>query len=330
MLDLSNIYTTECDTKYKNHLEILKSLDIKNIPNILFYGNAGVGKKNMISFLLSNKNKNKVINTYKINNKSVNFTVYENNQFLEIDLSEIVLYKNLILKKFIKNISSTKSILNNSIKIVIIHNIDLLDQSEQFIFRKIMEDCVMNCRFILTSTTIDNLLDPIKSRCLCLRLEGFTRQEVSEYIDKRHKVHKSTLKKIANTVGDNIKKTMLEILIGDEIKNSGITGYKDSNHYIGGYYSSIIEFIFADKKISKADVKKLEDKLNALNINFGFSFTTILKTFMKKIIEKIDDDEVESKIFEITLEYERRIKNGSKGIIHVQSYIYKMKNLILN
>ena len=84
------------------------------------------------------------------------------------------IYKKYILRDVIKKFILTKKVINNKNKIIIIHNIHLLNVDDQFILRKIIEEHIINCRFILLCNTINNLLEPIKSRCLILKTPGFS------------------------------------------------------------------------------------------------------------------------------------------------------------
>lgn len=326
MLKLSDIYVEDNKSKYKSQLEIIKSLNFENIPNLLIYGSEGTGKKNMLSFFLGNTKKNKIINSYKISSKEVFFTIFETNQYIEIDLNEIKMYKNIFLKKFIKDVSQTYSVLNNKNKVIIIHGIELLEKTDQFVLRKIMEDNIRTCRFILLSKTIDNLLTPIISRCLCLRLEGFNRDEIIDQISSMNICHKSTLKNIVKETKNDMKKTILESYISKEVKKCNIKDYKGFYKHRNIEIGKIIKFIKSPKKITKVNIKDIEIVVNNLNINFEYSFSSILKfmmtSFCNTCITKYQD---KNTIYMKTLEIENRIKSGSKGIIHIQSYIYYLK-----
>ena len=169
--------------KFKNIIAFFNKVNYNNLPNILIYGEEGSCKKTLIYLFFKNINKNKLNLEYKINNKVINYMIYYLKYYIEIDLSQLENYKKYILINFIKEINSTKKISDNFNKIIIIHNIHLLNIDDQFILRKIIEKYIKICRFILISNTIINLIEPIKSRCCLIKTPGFTKTFIKKKID---------------------------------------------------------------------------------------------------------------------------------------------------
>ena len=169
------------DKKFDTIIDLFKNFNITNLPHILLHGHEGSGKKSLIYTFLGNKNKIKVIDTIKINSRQVDYILYKNNTFIEIDISNFGIYKKQILKNILQRFISTRKVLGNSNKILIIHNLHLLNREDQVMLRKMIEKTV-NCRFILLAKNINNLLEPIKSRCFIIRMPGFS------YFDIKSKI----------------------------------------------------------------------------------------------------------------------------------------------
>ena len=314
MLNFFEIFDKEkLDTKYTLEKTIINSINFENIPNLLIYGTEKAAKEYMLNLIITTKKK-KTVNSYIILSKEVFFTTYETNNIIEINLSEIKMYKNIFLKKFIKNISQTYSVFNNKNKIIIIHGLELLNKNDQFILRKIMEDNIKSCRFILFSNSIDNLLIPIISRCLTIRLGGFNNYEISK--------HTSNKKHISD---NNLYKSVLNSEIDADITKYKIKNHKNYKNYQDDNIKKVNKFITSTRKINKKDIKNMEVIINNLNINFELSYTEILKLIMNIFLKNKKTHSIRSEIYMKTLEYENRIKIGSKGIIHLQSYIFYLK-----
>ena len=54
----------------------------------------------------------------------------------------------------------------------------------------------------------------------------------------------------------------------------------------------------------------------------------VVRYIMKKIIDKLDDNILKYKIIELTSEFELRMNNGTRQIIHIEAYILKIIQLL--
>ncbi len=119
---------------------------IKNdeIPNLLFYGNAGTGKTSTGKILIS--------------------ALDAEDLFLncaEVGIDEV--------RNTITSFSKTKSF-NGKKKIVFLDEIDSASPAAQRGLRNTMEENSAYCRYILTSNYIHNVIVPLQSRCQTIQL----------------------------------------------------------------------------------------------------------------------------------------------------------------
>lgn len=119
---------------------------IKNdeIPNLLFYGNAGTGKTSTGKILIS--------------------ALDAEDLFLncaEVGIDEV--------RSTITSFSKTKSF-NGKKKIVFLDEIDSASPAAQRGLRNTMEENSAYCRYILTSNYIHNVIVPLQSRCQTIQL----------------------------------------------------------------------------------------------------------------------------------------------------------------
>ena len=320
MINLDRIYIASEKIKYKKQMKLLNKFNSENIPNIIFYGSNSSGKKNILRDILKLDGKRKICRTFNNNNKKVEYTLYYKDNIFEIDLNELILYKNVFFKTVLVDLISTKSV-DQKNKIFIIHGIEQLMKKEQYILRKIMEDYVMFSRFILLTTNIDKLLEPIKSRCLCIRLEGFSKKEIIKANNKQNKILNS----------DTIKDVKLNKYLLTELSIE-IDNYKDKTYYIDKMYDEIITFICNKKLVRDADVKMMNKNIFDLNTIFDLSFSQILKDITSRIIKKkrkiFQMDKHRDIIYGKLLDFEIRINNSSKELIHIEAFIYFIKNYL--
>ena len=182
-----------------NILTKLSKTDIiEGIPNIVLYGPAGCGKYTRLLITLNNFFKGG--NPYNSSVKAINV---EDGSFVplpksrssikykviyalvskihcEIELEQANAEKVLI--PFLDYYSRTKNICLNTKKYIILRNIELLNKETQNALRRIIELSQSKVSFLVTIRSISKLIDPLKSRFLCIAVKPPTRPDVIKII----------------------------------------------------------------------------------------------------------------------------------------------------
>lgn len=167
---------------------------IKNdeIPNLLFYGNAGTGKTTTGKILIS--------------------ALDAEDLFLncaEVGIDDV--------RNTISSFSKTKSF-NGKKKIVFLDEIDSASPAAQRGLRNTMEENAGYCRYILTSNYIHNVIVPLQSRCQTIQLSPpivLVFKRIKKILDSETiKVDDDNFKKLAFLVKKyfpDIRKTINEV-----------------------------------------------------------------------------------------------------------------------
>ena len=184
-----------------------------NIPHLLFFGRAGVGKTTLAKLITKNINCDvMIINASDRNNVET-------------------------IRNEVKGFASTQSFTDT--KIIILDEFDYMSVNAQAILRNLMEYFSHNCRFILTCNYIEKVIEPIQSRCQTFEITPPNKSEVGIHISKILEEEKveyqlkdiatiidvsyPDVRKIINTIQLNSNKGVLEIetnhLIETEIKS---------------------------------------------------------------------------------------------------------------
>ena len=116
-----------------------KFINNQEIPNLLFYGNAGTGKTTLAKILVN----------------------YIDAEFLFLNCSEVGIDA---VRTTITQFSQTKSF-NGKMKVVICDEIDGSSTDAQRGLRNTMEENSGYCRYILTCNFINRVIQPLQSRC---------------------------------------------------------------------------------------------------------------------------------------------------------------------
>lgn len=201
------------------HNKIISQLDNfiekNNIPNILFYGENGAGKKELLHQFI-----NKIYNN--VNNKK-EYIMYINccqNKGIKFIRDELKFFA----KTNIQTINSTETI----IKSVIFINAEFLTFDAQSALRRCIELFSKSTRFFMVTTKRDALMIPIISRfcniyvpnpILKNKVINLHQYKKFEFIDKENKKQNSIFKKvIQNLDNSNI------IEYSNELYENGCSG----------------------------------------------------------------------------------------------------------
>lgn len=179
---------------------VKKSNNYNELPNILFSGNNGSGKYSTILYFilnlfddeLSQKDyehsdifKTEILNL-KIKKTEYNFK--QSKYFLIINDLNFVNDKNVV-QQIIKFYISKKTI-DDKIKFIIIQDIDKFSYYAQMSLRRSMEIYNKECKFIFSSEKPENIIEPLKSRCINFRFTNPTNCELNNLLNSLILKHK--------------------------------------------------------------------------------------------------------------------------------------------
>lgn len=136
----------------------------KNMPHLLFIGQAGLGKTTT-AFIIAKT-------LFKEDTKY---------NFLDLNASD---ERGIgVVRGKIKDFASTKSISNYPFKIILLDECDSLTKDAQNSLRRIMEDYANNVKFIL-SCNYNKIIPAIKSRCSIFQFEPISDENLKKIVDK--------------------------------------------------------------------------------------------------------------------------------------------------
>jgi len=276
---------------YKLQQYINKILNSKNHPHLLIYGPEGSGKK----YLLKNALK---INNF--NNYSYEKLEYKKNKTNYLfDSYNINKYKS-IFKEIIHDIC--KSVIQNNIIHIFITNSEQLHSQILNFLRKFLEFNFEICRFIFFTNTLVGQFQPIKSRCLFIRVPYPPIEEYKKFI---HHQCKNISISYENTFLDerNIQK-MLDILLLRSIK-------ADFNDNIDIFCKNILDNINDHKKINILVHNIIKN---------GYDSREVMKKFALYVHKQ--------EIYKIIAKYDHLLAMGYRELVHMEALFYNIHLLL--
>ena len=166
-----------------NYERILSNIfKTDNMPNIILYGHYHI---NILSVLL-NILKNEYTITEEVNIYDKGFIFKNTNIYYYFDMSQITLKNYSLFNDNLKNIINSNNFYTSQIfKFIIFDKFNNIKSNIQNMLRVIIEKYRLTSVFIIISNKYNNIINPIKSRCLSVRIPSLSNK------DKRRIIHKN-------------------------------------------------------------------------------------------------------------------------------------------
>jgi DNA polymerase III delta prime subunit len=172
-----------CDDNLRNIIN--NFIERKDIPQLLFYGDAGSGKTTLAKIITNN---------IPCDVMYVNASDHTGVDFI---------------RDRVKPFAASTGF--QDLKIVILDEMDFISPSSQAALRNLMETYSENTRFILTCNFIEKVISPLISRCQQLRIHPPNKKDVAMYVQNvlvseniRHQL--DDIKYIVNSYYPDIRK----------------------------------------------------------------------------------------------------------------------------
>jgi replication factor C subunit 3/5 len=326
--------------KPKNEfLKIIDDLDksvnkYSNFQHIIVYGSINSNKENFVTLLLENifgKNNIKLRDVeYTINgygNTKTKVNIKQSKYHIVIEPNSNGFDKYLI-QEIIQDYAKTE-LLNilkykKLFKIVIINKLDNLSYYAQASLRRTMEKYSDSCKFIFICDQLSKIIEPIRSRCILLRAQLPTSEQLMDIllritIEENIKLKSYEYNEIIKQSEYKINTTIWLL----ELKKYGLKYEKNWD-----FLSEEIVSIILNKKNYNSNkcltsLKRIREIFYNLFIT-NIPTQTIVRTIMTKILKRVDNLELKVNITEITSIFELRLSVGTRSIIHFESYIIRL------
>jgi len=305
-----------------------------DFTHLMVYGPSGAGKKTRIMAFLrelfgSGAEKLRVdTKSFKTpSNATVELTILSSSYHIELTPSDAGNHDRIIVQDVIKEIAQSPPLegtTNRTFKVIVLNEVDRLSKDAQHALRRTMEKYVAVCRLILCCNSTCKVIEPVRSRCLPIRVPAPSNAEVSEilmYVSKREGFNLPTefANKIAGASQRNLRKAVLML---EAAKVQQYPFQKDQRIDVGDWeeYTTLI----AKQIIEEQSPKRLQEvrlKLYEL-LSHCIPADVVLRTLTLELL-KLLDSEIKFEVIKWAAFYEHRLQVGSKAIFHLEAFIAK-------
>jgi len=319
--------------------EIVKDLETgvfkyANFQHLIVYGSLNSNKENLVNILLENiYGKNNIelkdieytINGYGNTKTKVNIKQSKYHIVIEPNSNGFDKY---LIQEIIQDYAKTE-LLNilkykKLFKIVVINKLDNLSYYAQASLRRTMEKYSDSCKFIFICDQLSKIIEPIRSRCILLRTKLPSEEQILDILLKISSYENIKLKSYEyNEIIENSEFKINTAIWLLELKKNKLTYTKSWNNLS----ESIVLMILNKKNYNNSKCLSVIKKCREIFYNLfitNIPTQTIIRNIMIKLLNKVDDLNLKINIIEITSIFELRLSQGTRNIIHFESYCIRL------
>jgi replication factor C subunit 3/5 len=314
--------------------KLIKVARTKEMPNLLFYGPESSGKQTRILALLYEiygediYDVSKSVMDIKVPGSSqiLNINILESPHHIMIDPTQKSNYDRYIIQYIIDNYvkkPTFESYMNEDIsfKTIVILNANMLSNGAQSALRYTLEKYMKSCRFILKVNQITNIIDPVISRFLLIRVPKPPKESVVKTVNRILDLEGLIIpEKNKQVIFDNFSYDLKKVLLAIEGNQNNISWISLIENIINNIVKSKPKLDFYN------DVREIMNKILINNI----PDITIFRVFLKKILEKIVSNEDKIAVIQIISKYQFLETSGKNDILYFETMISDIVDYLHN
>lgn len=298
-----------------------------DIPHLLFHGPRGSGKMTLVRHLLEKlygpgvnrvTTEKRVVETAS-SKHTIEIDVRVSNYHIEMEPRDAGANDTYVVQHAIKEMANNGSIAavfkNCGVthKTIVLRGAGNLSKQAQAALRRTMEKFTASCRLVLVSTFASRVIEPLRSRCVLIRVPLPSAENLAAAIEIDDI---SLVSQIVESSGRSISRAMFMAKAGSADKMLWVK-----------YIESMCTGVFLEQSPRKLiDVR---DSLYELLVA-GVPASIILKTLMYGLISHKNlkgEDGVKREIVKWAAVYEHRICVGSRDILHLEAFVASFMDL---
>lgn len=325
-----------------------------DMPHLLFYGPPGSGKRTRVGCALrqlfgpSVEKKRVMHRVFKVGetSKQVEVTTVTSAHHVEVNPSESGINDRLVVQELIKDIASSAPIdvsgagsssatdtgpssstgaagKQGSIKVIVLHQVDSMSRLAQQALRRTMERYALTCRVILVTDTVTKVIQPLRSRCLGIRVPSPSVDDVKrvlQFVADREgvTVPNELSDRLVQTSGRNLRRALLQ-LEATRVSVGSLTLPADASIMLGDWeYACQDTAILLTRRQSASQLMLVRKRFQDM-LSHAIPADVILRHLLLEIL-RIADDEIAPTICTVAAKFDGNLANGSKPIFHLEAF----------
>ncbi|KAI4813806.1 hypothetical protein KUCAC02_003032 [Chaenocephalus aceratus] len=286
-----------------------------DFPHLLVYGPSGAGKKTRIMCLLrelygAGVEKLRIEHQTIVapSKKKIEINTIASNYHLEVNPSDAGNQDRVVIQELIKTMAQSQQIQSSTqreFKVVLLTEVDRLTKDAQHALRRTMEKYMSTCRLILCSTSTSKVIEPIRSRCLAIRVPLPSTEEVCNVLT-------SICKKEGLLLPPELAKN-----ISDKYPFSADQDVPETDWQV--YLRETANAIVSQQ--SPQRLLEVRARLYEL-LTHCIPPDIIMKGLVTELLSNCDG-QLKTEVAQMAAFYEHRLQLGNKAIYHLEAFVAK-------
>jgi len=309
-----------------------------DIPHTLFYGPPGAGKKTLILALLrqiygSGVEKLKVeCKPWKIQLPSrvleLELTTLSSAYHLELNPSDAGNNDRFVVQEIIKEMARSRPIgLDGQagFKILVLNEVDRLSKEAQHSLRRTMEKYSSACRLVLNCSNVSKVIEPVRSRCLCIRVAAPTEAKITDMLQATSAAEGLALPaELATRIAQSSERNLRRALLSLEAAKAANYPFSPDQPVALPDWEMYINEIAGDiiREQNPKSLYQVRGKLYELLVNC-IPPELVLRKLTFAVLKKLDD-ELKRGAACNAAGFEHRLQQGSKAIFHLEAFVARI------
>jgi replication factor C subunit 3/5 len=252
------------------------------LPNLLFYGPPGAGKRIRIRALLQSiygpealRFQQKPVKCQS-GKEHVDIDVLSSKYHYEITPADVGSKDRIVIQSFFKEIAESMSLLKMNFKVLVLHDVDQMTATGQAALRRTMETTMHRCRMILCCEQINRVLPALQSRCFIVSVPAPTTLEIARIVQTvaNHELMKSRSFEYQHVVVHNKKDD------GDALDDNIVALAQASKRHLR---RALIMLQHCFNSFKRSDVN---NRVQIKPMQFSLDWETMLESLAQRLIQE--------------------------------------------
>lgn len=322
------------DLSYNETLtDHLRSLSTPDLPHLLLYGPSGAGKRTRIHCILRKifgaavEKKRVQHRVFKVGDtsKQIEVTTVASTHHIEVNPSESGHNDRLVVMELIKDVAASAPLdgVKRGVKIVVLHEVDRMSRLAQQALRRTMEKFSRTCRIIMVAESVSRVIEPLRSRCLGVRVPLPTEDDVKSILQSIAVKEGVTLpaqlaETFTKTSSRNLRRAILQFE-ATRVSVGALDLPPDAPVMKGDWEYAVADIAVMLTRIQAAtQLVSVRKRLQEL-LAHAVPPDVILRRLTEEIL-RIADDEICPEICRVAAKFDRNLSKGTKPIFHLEAF----------
>ncbi|GFR47878.1 hypothetical protein Agub_g9687 [Astrephomene gubernaculifera] len=330
---------------HKEIAENLKKLIATgDFPHTLFYGPPGAGKKTLVMALLRavygpGVEKIRVeTKPWQIELPSrkleVELTTLSSAHHLELNPSDVGGNDRYVVQEIIKDMARSRPLGadgSKGFKVLVLNEVDRLSKEAQQGLRRTMEKYSSACRLVMVCSNVSRVMEPLRSRCLCVRVAAPSEGQVMEVLAGVARKEALVLPpafaaRVVDYSARNLRRALLCLEVC-RVQRYPFAEDQEPQRADWELYLAEVAANILDEQSPK-QLYLVRGKLYELLANC-IPPELILRTLTLELLKKMDD-EIKLETVSHAALFEQRLQEGAKAIFHLEAFVAKTMSVVKN